>query len=142
MEYGCDFHELTDYKELLKGKLKSFPNECKKFIKNECKKLKQKTKSFANSEVGKSDKSHKHYVDGFKDGKPFDNGDTFCCRVYNNTPHAHLIENGHKIVRNNSQIGFVSGKYIMQKSGDNFQDEFVKNTEDFLLGDYENDRKK
>lgn len=137
MENGFEFKELSDYKNLLKETVKSFPKESKKFIKNECKKLKQKTKQYANNEVGKSDIDHKHYVDGFKDGKPYNKGEDLCCRVYNNTKHAHLIENGHKIIGNDSQLGFVSGKYIIQKSSDSYQNEFIENTEDFILGEYE-----
>ncbi len=137
MTDGFEIQELTDYKNLLSETVKTFPNECKKFIKNECKKLKQKTKQLANSEVGKSDETHKHYVDGFKDGKPYQKGENLCCRVYNNTPHAHLIENGHKVVSNNSQVGFIEGKYILQKSGDSYEGKFIKNTEDFILGEYE-----
>jgi len=141
MEDGVDFRELSEFKELLNSTVKAFPKECKRFLKNECKTLKQRTKQCANSEVGKSDIEHKHYVDGFKVGKPYDKDDELCCRVYNNAPHAHLIENGHKIVTSSTQSsgsgGFVEGKYIIQKSSDSYEREFLDNTERFLLGEYE-----
>jgi hypothetical protein len=42
--------------------------------------------------------------------------------VYNSGRHFHLVENGHELVKNGQNIGFVPGKHMMEKTKSEFQD--------------------
>ena len=89
---------LTDLsRELLNIAQTQFPSECKKFLRTEGNKLKKEVKAEAKSKVRKKTGN---YQKGWKRGKPYkyapDNA--YAVRVYNATPHAHLVEYGHEIV--------------------------------------------
>lgn len=61
------------------------------------------------------------YHKRFKRGKVFkDNDGNIVVRVINSSPHAHLIEHGHKLVRGGSEVGFVTGKKVMDSGLANF----------------------
>ena len=48
-------------------------------------------------------------------------------------PHAHLIENGHIIKdRTGKEHGFKKGYFILAQAHNDFYDEFVKSTDDFV----------
>lgn len=58
-----------------------------------------------------------NYHKGFKRGKAYETDDGYRVRVYNNQPHAHLIEDGHRIVgKDGSEHGFKPGYKVMQKA--------------------------
>lgn len=63
-------------------------------------------------------RSKKGYHAGFKRGKVWQEDDgTYRVRVYNNAPHAHLIEDGHRIVgKDGSEHGFKQGLKVMEKA--------------------------
>lgn len=89
---------LTDLsRELLNMAQTQFPSECKKFLRTEGNKLKKEVKAEAKSKV---EKKTGNYQKGWKRGKPYkysvDNA--YAVRVYNASPHAHLVEYGHEIV--------------------------------------------
>lgn len=61
------------------------------------------------------------YHKRFKRGKVFkDPTGNIVVRVYNSSPHAHLIEHGHRLVRGGSEVGFVTGKKVMEKGIEKF----------------------
>lgn len=61
------------------------------------------------------------YHKRFKRGKVFkDPEGKIVVRVINSSPHAHLIEHGHRQVRGGQEIGFVPGKKVMEHGIDNF----------------------
>lgn len=53
-------------------------------------------------------------------------------------PHTHLIENGHKIVRNGKVVGWVSGKHMYRNALNELANELEQSAEqkiDKLVGD-------
>ena len=130
MDAYCDFSGLTDFQKYLLSKVKDvFPDATKKFLKEEAAKLKKvvvlNSKSLVKKKTG-------NYLKGIKTGKVYKYGGSLssdtCIRVYNNAPHAHLIENGHK-----TQNGkFVSGRHVLEVSEKRFTPEFNKDCADFL----------
>ena len=54
-------------------------------------------------------------------------------RVYNNMPHAHLIEHGHIIKdKTGKEHGFKKGYRILEETRAEFQDEFIKNADGLI----------
>ena len=53
-------------------------------------------------------------------------------------PHTHLVENGHKIVRNGKVVGWVSGKHMYRNALNELANEIEQSAEqkiDKLVGD-------
>jgi hypothetical protein len=75
---------------------------------------------------------------GFKRGKVFKGSDgEWVVRVYNSSPHAHLIEHGHRMVtKDGKEVGFIKGKKVLEKS----MSEFDQSGEmENMLGDWLDD---
>ncbi|MCI8483499.1 MAG: hypothetical protein HFH41_04070 [Lachnospiraceae bacterium] len=49
-------------------------------------------------------------------------GETSIALIYNSSPHFHLVEKGHNVVRGGRVVGFVPGKHMMEKTRNEFQD--------------------
>ncbi len=96
METGFQYAELDNFRQgLINDTLRLFPKETDNFLKEEARKQSRIQKKIAKQEVGTSG-SKKSYHKGFKVGKFYDYYDkSRNIRAYNNSPHAHLIENGH-----------------------------------------------
>ena len=131
-EEGFLFDQLSEAKQnLLRSIAKVYPEEVGT-SKGKKKNWKEKTS----------------YHKGFKVGKKYDyNGDT-CCRAYNGSPHAHLIEYGHRNIprgqkrattregRENDTrkaSGFTLGKYVFDIASLDFEPEFKDDCEKFLM---------
>jgi hypothetical protein len=137
MDDGFYFEELTEFKQdLIKSVKELYPKETKKFIKDEAKKLTKKTQAIAGDIVKTTGKNgNKSYHKQFKTGKTYKYyGDDICCRAYNSSPHAHLIENGHK----NKDGSFTLGRYPFKIAQTEFKGEFEKDCDTFL-GQYVDD---
>lgn len=56
--------------------------------------------------------------------------------VWNSARHFHLVEDGHNLVIDGKQVGFVPGKHIMEKTRNEYRDkipeEFEKMVDDIL----------
>jgi len=132
MEAGFDYHELTDLKkELIQLAKDDFPRETKKFIKKEAGKLTTIAKNTAKKEcLNKTG----NYLKGFKAGKVYNFAGDICCRAFNSSSHAHLVEYGHNMVTSRAKrnVGFVPGKYILTKSSTKFENKFEEDIEQFL----------
>lgn len=80
-------------------------------------------RSKTKSEIGSVTRN---YQRSWKRGKAFRRKDgSFAIEVYNNSPHAHLIEDGHRIVGKKpekKEYGFARGRKILDKSMREFQD--------------------
>lgn len=65
---------------------------------------------------------HKH----FKRGKVWVGNDgLYKIRVYNNSPHAHLLEDGHRIVgKDGSEHGFQPGYKVMERANKEVEQEW------------------
>lgn len=106
----------------------------KKFFMQEGNKLKKETNAIAKSRVkrGKNPKG-KSYHDGIKRGKVYlYQGHTWAIRVYNTRPHAHLIEDGHDVIRDGKKVGYQTGKKVFQTAERRFTEDYLKDVEQFV----------
>lgn len=125
--------------EMLDLAQRDLPQESKKFIRQEGNKLRKKTLDLAKQRVQKG-KNHKgdeakRYHKNIKAGKVYiykGNGGT-SIRVHSSkAPHAHLIENGHRIVLGGKEVGYAEGKHVFEDAARGFEGEFVLDVDDFL----------
>lgn len=130
MQDGFYFDELSEFrKELIRQVNNIFPKETDDFLKNEAKALSKIQKQIASQDVKTTDKNgDKSYHKRFKVGKIYLFGEEKAIRAYNSSPHAHLVEYGHKTQNNK----FVAGRYVLKSSENKFRGDFFKDTEDFL----------
>lgn len=131
MQDGFYFDELSEFRQdLLKEVNRVFPEETNKFLKYEAKSLSKIQKQIARQDVGTTGKSgDKSYHKKFKVGKIYLYGDEKAIRAYNSSRHAHLVEYGYKTENNK----FVSGRYVLKSSENQFKEDFYKDTEGFLF---------
>jgi hypothetical protein len=123
---GSSLDELA--RDLLRIARSEHPRKVKQMLKRSANKLKKKVVAKAKAETKKKTGT---YIKGFKAGKPYVyEGDTDAVRVYNGSPHAHLIEQGHRNVdKTGREHGYTAGKRILEKSGDEYGEEFEKDIE-------------
>ena len=77
------------------------------------------------------------YHKKWKRGKAFFNGEEFVVRVYNNSSHAHLIEDGHvQKTADGRTVGFVRGKHVLKDGMQEFESSGVV---DEIIGDWLDD---
>lgn len=135
-DFGFDFKELADYeKKLLETANEKMPRETRKFVNGEGTKLRRITVSNARAKVKKKTGN---YFKSIKKGKPYiykGNGG-YSVRVYNSTkiaPHAHLIEDGHRIVNHAGQeVGYKPGLKVVDTSRRQFENQFYQDIESFI----------
>lgn len=154
---GFLFDELSDFKKKLMLDIKeNFPKETAKFIKQEAQKCVKVAKKVAKKEVGTSKGKKKNWIEsksyhkGFKVGKTYDYSGDLCCRAYNKSPHAHLIEYGHvNVPRGNARAttragrkeqskssrgtGFTLGKFVFKLAELEFITDFKDDSERFMF---------
>lgn len=124
------FKELSDSlvklsKEIDNGK------SSKIFLRQAGTKLKRKTVKQAKKSVKKYSGN---YIESIKRGKVYEFEGNLSIRTYSTAPHAHLIEKGHRIVTpSGKEKGFKSGYHVFEKAADDFEKEFVEDTEKFVL---------
>ncbi|MGD6845235.1 HK97 gp10 family phage protein [Bacillus infantis] len=78
-----------------------------------------------------------NYHKGWKRGKVFKaKEDEFVVRVYNSSPHAHLVEHGHiQKDKNGKELGFVKGKHVLEESMGEFESGEMEEMLDAWLDD-------
>lgn len=126
-----DLKELDELsKQLMSIADRKMPRETRKFLREQGLKLKRATIKKAKQKVKKRTGK---YIKGIKRGKVYKyKGNETSIRVYNSKPHAHLIEQGHRIIgKDGSEHGFERGKHVLKEAAEQFEDEFVKNCEQF-----------
>lgn len=124
-----DASELSQYAKDLELAAKNTPKITKPFLRKEGSKLLRQTKKDARSVKDKTGK----YRKSIKRGKVYDYQGSQAIRVYSNAPHAHLIENGHRMVtRDGREVSFVPGKHVFEKAGKAFEPVFVKDIDQLL----------
>ena len=118
-------------KEMLDICSKDYPKQVKKMLQKSGNKLKRKVIAKAKSKVKKKTGN---YLKGFKRGKVYKyEGNEDAVRVYNSSPHAHLIEYGHRMVtKSGKEVGFVKGYHILDGIQDELDDEFKKDIGEML----------
>lgn len=136
MSDGFDFSELTDFEEELLDLAKEFENgkEAKKFLRKSGTKLKNRTIKVAKARVKKKTGN---LFKGITRGKPYKYhvDDSMAVRVYPARPanHAHLLNDGHRIVdKNGKEHGFAKGYHFFEGGADMYEEEYYKDTEDFI----------
>lgn len=103
----------------------------KKFLRQEGSKLLRKTKKEA-KRVGKKTGN---YQKSIKRGKPYAYRRSNAIRVYSYAPHAHLIEEGHRMVTHDGQeVGFVQGHHVFEVAARDFEPQYLMDLDDFLEG--------
>ena len=125
--------ELDDFtKDLFKLALE-FENgkQAKKFLTKTGNKLRNESRKLAKMRVGKKTGN---LIKGFRRGKIYKyKGKDLSVRVFNNAPHAHLLNYGHFIVnKKGEEIGFAKGHNFMEDAADNFRTKHMKDTEKWL----------
>ncbi|MFW2490972.1 HK97 gp10 family phage protein [Clostridium chromiireducens] len=135
-DFGFDFKELAIYeKKLLEAATEKMPREARKFVNKEGTKLKRITVKTARAKVKKKTGN---YLKSIKKGKPYiykGNGG-YSVRVYHSpkiAPHAHLIEDGHRIVNHEGQeVGYKPGLKVVDGSRREFESTFYQDIENFI----------
>lgn len=103
----------------------------KQFLKKESRELnkeqRKKAKNLVNKKTGNLQK-------GFKTGKVYKfEGDLLSVRAYNKSPHAHLLNDGHRIVdKNGVEHGFKTGVKFMEKAEEQFTEKYFTDTQQFI----------
>lgn len=116
-----EFEGLSEFqKDLLEVGQKKLPKESIKIM--------RKIGSKARTHVARASRSKIHKVSGnyqkaWKRGKAFkDSNGNIVVRVINSSPHAHLIEDGHRqVTKDGREIGFVPGKKILENGMKEFE---------------------
>ncbi len=129
--------EFTLHGELSSGMLtllKTFPKETEKFMRRQAQAFRNFAKARAKTEVGKKTGN---YLRGFAAGKAVYDWDDaeYNVRVYNRSPHNHLIELGHELVGhkpNKRRIGRVKAFEVMNRAMESWQGQFESAVEDDL----------
>ena len=129
----------------------------KQFLKRQAKKLnkeqRKQAESLTNRRPANSKNKNKPLLKSFKAGKPYEYSDELAVRAYSNAPHAHLLNDGHRILtrgknlkkpaENNGrweaerrgkgrEVGFVMGVKFMEKAQGLFEDKNYKDTQKFI----------
>lgn len=127
-----EFEGLTEFqKDLLTMAQKTLPKESYKIMRTIGNKAAVAVRKEARSKVKKETGM---YHKRFKRGKVFRGNDgEYVVRVFNSSPHAHLIEHGHQLIRGSFNVGFATGKKVMYNGAKNFE---TSGQVDKLLSDW------
>ncbi|WP_238899366.1 HK97 gp10 family phage protein [Clostridium sp. YIM B02500] len=127
-----DFKEMDKFtKDILAMANDQLPKESKKFLRKEGTALKRLVIKTAKTIVGKKTGN---YMEGFKRGKAYKYKGSLAIRVYNSSPHAHLVENGHRqITKDGEETGyFVHGYHVVDKASKQFENKYFNDSEKFI----------
>ena len=124
-----DTRELDAYAKELERTARESPKLQKKFMRQEGSKLLRRTKSEAKRVKVKSG----NYKKSIKRGKVYEYDGAQAIRVYSTAPHAHLIEDGHRMVTHDGkEVGFVPGMHVFEVAGKGFEPEYLADIDDML----------
>ena len=124
-----DTRELDAYARELERTARDAPKTQKKFMRQEGSKLLRRTKSEAKRVKVKTG----NYKNSIKRGKVYEYDGAQAIRVYSTAPHAHLIEDGHRMVTHDGrEVGFVPGMHVFEVAGKGFEPEYLADIDDML----------
>lgn len=124
-----DTRELEAYARELERTARDAPKTQKKFMRQEGSKLLRRTKKEAKRVKVRTG----NYKKSIKRGKVYEYDGAQAIRVYSTAPHAHLIEDGHRMVTHDGlEAGFVPGMHVFEVSGKGFEPEFLADIDDML----------
>ncbi|WP_250277986.1 HK97 gp10 family phage protein [[Clostridium] colinum] len=133
-DYEFKVTNLTN--DLFKTDDEETSKEIKKFLNKQGNKAKKITLKIARAKVKKKTGN---YHSRIKKGKVYkDDNNTWGVRVYSNAPHAHLIEDGHDVVRGGKKgkggkvIGKAKGKKVLTKFEKDYANKFYKDCENLV----------
>lgn len=71
---------------------------------------------------------------GWREKKPkeYQNGKYVVGMVFNKAPHAHLYEDGHRLIVHGRGVGRVAGREVLKKTMDEASDRILKDAEKIL----------
>ena len=128
---GFDTSSLLELARDLQRCGDAYAKKEKKFIQKEGTKLRSRTRKEAKRVRKKTGKYHA----SIKRGKPYRYHGSQAIRVYSAAPHAHLIENGHRLILpGGREAGFVPGKHIFETAARNFEQTYLADLDAFLEG--------
>ena len=129
MSKVIDTHDLKAYAKELERCAKRAPNRQAQFLRQEGTKLKNKTKTGAR----KLGKKTGNYLKSIKRGKVYEYQGAQAVRVYSYAPHAHLVEDGHRIVTHDGrEVGFVPGHHVFEVAAKGFEPQYYQDLDGFL----------
>lgn len=124
-----DVTELDDFARSMQRTAQRLQKDQKPFMRKEGTKLKSKTLKKART-IGKKTGN---YLKSIKRGKVYMYDGAQAVRVYSSAPHAHLIEEGHRMVtRDGREVGFVRGHHVFETAGKEFEPQYLMDIDDFL----------
>lgn len=142
MNIGLDTRELEEFGVLLESIAELQPKEIKSFMRRQGTQLKRCTIKEADkkgiSRTHKKPKKYKdspHYYDTIKRGKVFRRAvsGAYAVRVHSLAPHAHLLEDGHELIKRNGETGErVKAFLVFADSAKEFEPKFEQNCEKFV----------
>ena len=128
--------DLKDLDREFEKMIKQFPQARRKLVEGSGEKMYNKVISNINANV-------KKHTGNLKDGvtKAIGSGGGYAAvrADHKTAPHTHLIENGHKLVRDGQVIGWVPGKHMYRNALNELADELEQDAEkmlDELAGDF------
>lgn len=129
MSKVIDTRDLEAYAKELERCAKRAPKRQTQFLRQEGTKLKNKTKAGAR----KLGKKTGNYLKSIKRGKVYDYQGAQAVRVYSYAPHAHLVEDGHRMVTHDGrEVGFVPGHHVFEVAAKDFEPQYYQDLDGFL----------
>lgn len=120
---------------------KKYPKKAKKFLQKSSTGYRKLAKSIAKERVKKGKRPKKpnkkgkivEYHKRFKKTKVWVRDKEQSVRVYNSTPHAHLLDLGHIIKdKNGKEHGFKKGAFVMDETRKGYEKDFYDGADKFL----------
>ena len=128
--------DLYDLDKEFEKLIKQFPNARRKLVENSGEKLFEKVCNNIRRDT-------KEYTGNLVEGCELhigSGGGYSAVRANNRVaPHTHLVENGHKLIRNGQVVGWVPGKHMYRNALNELADELERDAEkmlDELVGDF------
>ena len=131
MNNGFDSKELEDLTWRYRKVADQLTKESKIFLRKEGTKLKRATKKqVKTSGVGRLTG---HYEKSINRGKVYKYHGAQAIRVYATARHAHLIEEGHRMVMSDGrEVGFVPGYHVFENARKGFEPKLVDDTKKWV----------
>lgn len=127
---GIDLSELDNYADWVAKMSAKWPKKVKKSMQKSGTELKRRT--VRQIRLVNLRTITGNYKAGIKRGKFYQKQGAYYIRVYSNAPHAHLIEDGHDVVRGGRKVGFAKGREVFAKAEADYEDKFYQNCEELV----------
>ena len=115
---GFDGRQFQQFSRDLEAVGRAYGKSQKKFLRQEGSKLLRKTGTYKKS---------------IKRGKVYRYNGADAVRVYSSAPHAHLIEEGHRMVTHDgTEVGFVRGHHVFELAAKEFEGQFYTDLDEYL----------